>query len=82
MPSYRIKGKCIRPGCTRTAAVRGLCSPDIQAIYLAIRRNETTFERLEKEGKILKSTRTGIKVWIEKPGKKKGDVDAGQTEES
>lgn len=76
-----IKGKCLRPGCTRGAVVRGLCNPDIQAVYLAIKRGDVTMAQLEKEGKVQKSVRTGIQKWIKKGGGNGQGTEVSATEE-
>lgn len=81
--ALKVKGKCLRPGCLRGATVRGLCTADIQSVYLAIKNGETTMKKLEDEGKVLRSSRNGIKKWLLKPGKGGAGVaeDNSKTEE-
>ena len=45
--------KCIYPPCHKEAVQRGLCWPDLMAVYRLIGRKKTNWEKLLQKGKVL-----------------------------
>ena len=49
-PVYGNKEYCLRPGCHRYRAVRGLCRPCYKAAERLAREGKITWAKLEKKG--------------------------------
>jgi hypothetical protein len=47
------KTPCLRPGCDQPAKIRGLCKRDHSRAHRHVKAGKTTWEALEKAGKIL-----------------------------
>jgi len=51
----KTKPKCLNPNCDNKSKVRGLCAPCYQVAQYAVARKLTSWEKLEKEKKVLKA---------------------------
>jgi len=49
--------KCLYPACKSEAITRGLCRTCYNVAQRLVREGQTTFDKLQKEGKMLPSTR-------------------------
>jgi|694.fasta_scaffold00471_7 hypothetical protein len=47
------KPKCLVPGCKNKAFSRGLCRFDYMSAWALVKAGDTTWEELEKAGKVL-----------------------------
>ena len=55
MPKTVEVNACIRPGCSKAQHLRGLCISCYNAIAKAVSRGLTTWDALEKSGRINKT---------------------------
>lgn len=58
------KSKCLKPNCGRESKSRGLCLKDYKAAAKLIKAGETTWEKLEKAGKVAALVRASSKEWF------------------
>lgn len=59
----QLRDRCLRPGCKREAECRGLCRSDYQTAYQLVADGVTTWEQLQRNGKVLGPRRLA-KVWL------------------
>jgi hypothetical protein len=55
--------KCLRHGCDRVAVCRELCASDYVVAHRLVREELTTWEELERKGKVGPCKRTA-KIWF------------------
>lgn len=68
-----MEARCLNPKCHRTAETRGLCSTCYTIARNAVRRGETTWAKLEAEGKVSprKNLPSTAREWLFGSPKKK-----------
>jgi hypothetical protein len=56
------KEKCLYPECHSMEYTRGLCEKHYNKAFILVRDGKVTWNKLEEEGKVKKSTREWIKT--------------------
>ena len=59
--SKSSSGKCLNPNCGRKPVCRGLCHPCYVAAHHLVKTGQTTWEKLEKTGRVKPTGKRGPK---------------------